>query len=169
MPTPDTAEHVAEVATLLARHSNRPRFALITYLALLEVSDGRHTFDCWRDDIAEVVLTMLPKDRFQARATARAKRVAIVKEEVKIWEQAGAPLLAALTAEAIGKPTAQAVSHALRALKDLGLIEVGYRDARDHWHAKPARGRRMEITLHRKGNSASNVTEKQERSLSVAP
>ena len=60
-----------EEASLIARSSKRPRFALCVWLALLELAEGETEWQGSRSRLAEVALALLPPDRFAKRHAAR--------------------------------------------------------------------------------------------------
>ena len=60
-----------EEASLIARSSKRPRFALCMWLALLELAEGGSEWQGSRSRLAEVASALLPPDRFAERHAAR--------------------------------------------------------------------------------------------------
>ena len=151
-----------EEASLIARSSKRPRFALCVWLALLELADGGSEWRGTRGELAEVISALLPPDRFAGRHAARIARLSTAgrekldtvdereRDRASPWRHL---IQTVLIAHAAGNPIGENVSRTLTELRRARLIDIGYVDRFGAMFPKPARGRRLSITLKRRAEA----------------
>src|SRR4051812_29117744 len=122
-----------EEASLIARSSKRPRFALCVWLAILELAEGGSEWQGSRIELAKVASALLPPDRFPERRATRIARLSTAIEH------------------AASSPVGENVSRTLTELRRAGLIEIAYVDHFGTIFPRPARSRRLSIMLRRSG------------------
>jgi len=159
-----------EEAEMIAGDSKRPRFTLLLWIVLLDRAGTGSYVECSRAELAEEVAALLPEGRYVGRSGARAARIKVLREEEAKDRQYLATavkelpedkreavhkfrsaLITVRLNEAIGDPTGQNISHAIGDLKKSGLLSVGYLDGKGDLYDKPAKGRKLSLTLHRIG------------------
>lgn len=164
-----TQIHLSEVERISAI-SKRPRFALCTWLALLDLAGESEQWAGERNELAAHVEALLPPGRYEARAAARTERVRDVRKRETAAHEAVEEDLAKLPPgdereaagrihhgmirmgadEAAGHPMGQNVSRTLSELRSAGLVGIEYIDPRGEAHAKPARGRTLSVSIYRR-------------------
>ena len=163
-----TQINLAEVERI-SRSCKRPRFALCTWLALLDLSGPGGQWIGARDELADNVQALLPPGRYEERNRARAKRVTEIRREAQAAhaaveadletlppgderENAGRfhhAVVAMSEREQVGNPIGSNLSRTLTELREAKLLEIEYIDGKGEAHAKPARGRAMSIHVYR--------------------
>lgn len=164
-----TQINLSEVETI-SRHSKRPRFALCTWLALLDMAEGKDTWEGPRAELTREVEALLPPGRYEERTAARKVRLAEVRKEIaadhkriaeaaedishaesrEVFERVNHGVVALAEKELVGDPIGTNVSRVLTELKSAGLVHIEYVDGAGEYHAKAARGRSLSIRIHRK-------------------
>lgn len=164
-----TQINLAEVERISAT-SKRPRFALCTWLALLDLVGDSEAWNGERNELAAHVEALLPPGRYEARAAARIERVQDVRKREASAHKSLDEDLATLAPgdereaasqfhhamirmgadEAVGHPLAQNVSRTLSELRAAGLVGIEYIDPRGEAHTKPARGRTLSVSIYRR-------------------
>ena len=167
--SPMTQINLSEVETI-SRHSKRPRFALCTWLALLDMAEGKDTWEGPRAELTREVEALLPPGRYEERSAARKVRLAVVRKEIasdhksiaeaaedisdaesrKVFERVNHGVVALAEKELVGNPIGTNVSRVLSELKKAGLVHIEYVDGAGEYHAKAARGRSLSIQIYRK-------------------
>lgn len=167
--SPMTQINLSEVETI-SRHSKRPRFALCTWLALLDMAEGKDTWEGPRAELTREVEALLPPGRYEERSAARKVRLAVVRKEIaadhksiaeaaedisdaesrKVFERVNHGVVALAEKELVGDPIGTNVSRVLSELKKAGLVHIEYVDGAGEYHAKAARGRSLSIQIYRK-------------------
>lgn len=167
--SPMTQIHLSEVETI-SRHSKRPRFALCTWLALLDMAEGKDTWEGPRGELTREVEALLPPGRYEERTAARKVRLGEVRKEIvanhkrveeeaedmsdaesrEVFERVNHGIVALAEKQLVGDPIGTNVSRVLSELKSAGLVHIEYVDGAGEYHAKAARGRSLSIQIYRK-------------------
>jgi len=128
------------------------------------LAEGKSEWQGSRSRLTEVALALLPPDRFAKRHAARIARMSAEQEEnravgaetpetsdtvVEQRERDRATRWLAME-HAAGNPIGDNVSRTLTELRRARLIEIAYVDRFGATFPKPARGRRLSITLKRR-------------------
>lgn len=163
-----TQINLAEVERISAT-SKRPRFALCTWLSLLDLAGESGQWNGDRNELAAHVHALLPPGRYEARAAARAERVREVRKREAAEHERLETALETVPAgndrdregkfhhamirmeadEEAGHPLGQNISRTLTELRKAGLVGIAYVDRRGEEHDKPARGRTLSVSIWR--------------------